>query len=114
MDEETRTVDDDLRAITDALVREYQAEKIILFGSRAWGTPHKDSDADLCVLKETTGDLLDEYARAFGIAVDARQNLPLDVIVYTPSRFAERLRMGDPFVRKIAREGKVLYDTRRG
>lgn len=114
---ETRSAEDDLREITAALIREYQPEKIILFGSRAWGSPHKDSDADLCVLKETAGDLLDEYHRAYSIAVNARRRhggtLPLDVIVYRPSRFAERIRMGDPFVKRIATRGRILYDTER-
>lgn len=111
-------VEQELRNITEALVRDYQPEKIILFGSRAWGTPHKDSDADLCILKEHNQDPLDEMTRAFGVAVEARRRiaggLPLDVVVYKPGRFAERLRMGDPFVRRISASGKVLYDAERG
>lgn len=114
MQEHEPNVEAELRTIADALVREYRPEKIILFGSYAWGTPHKDSDADLCVLKEHSDDPLEEMTRAYSIAADARKTLPLDVIVYRPSRFAERARMGDPFVKRILSHGKVLYDAGRG
>lgn len=108
------SADEELRHIASALVTHYRPEKIILFGSRAWGEPRADSDADLCVLKEHREDPLDAMTRAFSIAVDARKTLPLDVIVYTPARFAERARMGDPFVKRILTHGKVLYDARAG
>lgn len=81
--------------------------------TRAWGTPRKDSDADFCVLKDHQEDPLEAMTRAFSIAVDVRTTLPLDVLVYTPSRFAERARMGDPFVKRILSRGKVLYDAGR-
>lgn len=117
MEQGEETAERGLREITEALVREYQPERIILFGSRAWGRPHKDSDADLCVLKDHQEDPLDAMGRAFSIAVGARRQsgvrLPLDVIVYTPRRFDERLRMGDPFVKRIATHGRLLYDARR-
>lgn len=113
MKERESRIEAELRAIAEALVREYRPEKIILFGSYAWGTPHKDSDADLCVLKDHQEDPLEAMTQAFSIAVDARTTLPLDVLVYTPSRFAERARMGDPLVKHILSRGKVLYDARR-
>ena len=46
-------VDHQLRKITDQIVRDYQPERVILFGSWAWGTPHHDSDVDLLVIKDS-------------------------------------------------------------
>ncbi len=42
-----------LNEIVRRLVADYQPEKIILFGSYAYGEPHKDSDLDLWIVKET-------------------------------------------------------------
>ncbi len=108
----TASRDEELKDITDALVREYQPEKIILFGSRAWGAPHEGSDIDICVLKETRQDPLD-MMRDIHRVVFGRTRNGVDVVAYTPSRFTERLRMGDPFVKRIAGGGKVLYDAQR-
>ena len=34
-------------------IREFKPDRVVLFGSWAWGKPHRDSDVDLCVIKET-------------------------------------------------------------
>lgn len=44
-----------LDEIVRRLVAEYQPEKIILFGSYAYGQPHADSDLDMLIIKETSG-----------------------------------------------------------
>ena len=43
---------DKIREVADKIALEYQPEKIILFGSFAWGTPNKDSDIDLFIVIE--------------------------------------------------------------
>lgn len=42
----------EIKKITNQIVKKYQPEKIILFGSYAWGKPAKNSDADLFIVKE--------------------------------------------------------------
>ena len=39
--------------IVEKIKMQYQPEKIILFGSYAWGNPTKDSDIDLLIVKKT-------------------------------------------------------------
>ena len=41
-----------IQAVADKIAKEFQPEKIILFGSYAWGKPTEDSDVDLCIIKE--------------------------------------------------------------
>ncbi len=41
-----------IREIVNKIVKEFQTEKIILFGSYAWGKPHKDSDLDFFIIKK--------------------------------------------------------------
>jgi hypothetical protein len=40
-----------------------------------------------------------------------RYRLATDFVVYTPEEVEQRLALGDPFVRSILAEGKVLYDA---
>jgi phosphotransacetylase len=37
------------------------------------------------------------------------RNIAADILVYKPEEIKERLEMGDPFIKKIFKEGKVLY-----
>jgi len=93
--------------ITDKIVREYQPEKIILFGSYAWGTPNKDSDIDLFIVKETSEHpfkRIESVDRIF-----SRRKIALDFLVYTPEQVEKRKKMGDFFVLNILSKGKVLY-----
>lgn len=97
-----------LRQITQRIVKEFAPEKVILFGSHAWGEPHRDSDVDLLVMMETSKPTIRVAA---AIARVARPRfLALDVLVKTPHEVAERARAKDFFIQKILREGRVLYE----
>lgn len=97
-----------LKEITDKIVKEYKPEKIILFGSWAWGKPGPDSDVDLFVIKDTkqpTLKRIESLDRIF-----SRRESPLDFLVYTPQQIKKRVVIGDFFVKKIINDGKVIYD----
>jgi predicted nucleotidyltransferase len=96
------------RKIVDAV----QPERIVLFGSFAYGNPTPDRDVDLLVIMESQ---LRPHARAIQISeiLDPRP-FPVDIIVRTPAEIEERLRIGDCFVREIVNKGKVLYERRTG
>ncbi len=93
--------------IVETIAKEYQPEKIILFGSFAWGQPHQDSDIDLLVIKKSNKTALEMMREVCRITL--RSGEALDVLVYTPERLEKRKNMGDPFVLKIINQGKVLY-----
>jgi predicted nucleotidyltransferase len=97
-----------LRQITQRIVEEFTPEKVILFGSHAWGKPHRDSDVDLLVMMETSQPTI-QVAAAIARAARPRF-LALDVLVKTPQEVAERARAKDFFIQKILREGQVLYE----
>ena len=44
----------DLPSEIQHLITNYKPEKVILFGSRAKGTAHEDSDYDFLIIKETS------------------------------------------------------------
>jgi len=92
--------------IAASIVSEFSPERVVLFGSRAWGEPDSASDVDLLVVLETEDALAIEGA----IARRCRPRfVPMDVLVRTPSELAERLRIGDPFMKRVVTQGRVLY-----
>ena len=95
-----------IQAIADKIVKEFQPERIILFGSYAWGKPGPDSDVDLFIVKET--EKRRELARRIDRSLFPRP-FPIDVIVYRKTRLEERARQGDFFVQDILDNGKILY-----
>jgi|SRR3989344_2802540 len=104
--------DFEIEKIKQVIVSEYCPQKIILFGSYAWGKPNKNSDIDLLIVKEVTEPRPLREQKIYQILTRnfASRELPVDVIVHTTQETEERVTMGDPFVREILARGKVLYD----
>ncbi|MBI5286231.1 MAG: nucleotidyltransferase domain-containing protein [Deltaproteobacteria bacterium] len=92
--------------IKTQLIERYKPEKIILFGSAAWGKG-EINDIDLFIIKKDVpyygADRIIELYRLMSVDV------PVDYIVYKPEEAEERLSLGDPFVKKIFKEGKTIY-----
>jgi len=99
---------DHIQAVCEQIVRRFQPDKVILFGSYAWGEPRGDSDVDLLVIRRFEGSPI---RQAGEMLVGLDYHFPLDLLVRTPDQLAERLRLGDPFLREILRKGEVLYDA---
>lgn len=102
-----------LSEIAERIVREYQPEKIILFGSYAYGRPDEESDIDLLIVKETEASPFDRRVAVRRI-VDLRVPIAFAPIVVTPRELAERLEMGDSFFEEILQRGKILYAREKG
>ena len=93
--------------VADKIAKEYKPEKIILFGSHAWGKPHADSDVDLFVMKRTNDSVIERHKKVGRLLFG--RGFPVDVLIYTPAQVKKRLQMGDFFVRNIMFKGKLLY-----
>lgn len=102
---------DDLRRIVAVLRRRYRPQRIILFGSAAWGSSRAVHDLDLVVVKATRASHARRSADVYDAVDEVARTYPLDILVYTPEEIQQRLGMGDSFVRRIVTEGKVLYDA---
>jgi predicted nucleotidyltransferase len=95
-----------VRRFAASVAERFHPDKIILFGSHAYGTPHADSDVDILVIMPARNQL-DQAVKIEG-ACDPP--FPLDIIVRTPKNVAWRLREGDSFLNEIMTKGKVLYE----
>jgi len=98
-----------IEALVERLVAEYAPQKVILFGSYAYGNPRSDSDIDLLVIKETPDRFIDRWVTVRRILSDPERKLPLEVLVLTPQEVSNRLNIGDQFINEILEKGQVLY-----
>ena len=89
------------------IVREFQPEKIILFGSWAYGTPDTDSDIDLLVVMPYEGS---PFRQAGEILKRLQVWMPVDLLVRSAAEIKQRLELGDQFMREILERGKVMYE----
>jgi uncharacterized protein len=91
------------------IVSELKPEKIILFGSYAYGNPTPDSDVDLLVIMKTTAKEVDRYVAVSNLLYP--RQFPVDILVKTPKEIelASKKR-GNFFMREILTKGKVVYE----
>jgi predicted nucleotidyltransferase len=95
--------------LKDIIIKTVPVEQILLFGSYAYGKPHKDSDLDLyVVLKDEAGMRDIDAGLKIRRAIRDQKNMPVDIVVSKQGEFLRRKE--DPSIeRKISREGVLIY-----
>src|SRR5580698_1221482 len=96
-----------IRHFARRIAERFQPDKIILFGSYAYGKPHEESDVDLLVIMETRNSI-DQSIR---ISLAFEHLFSLDLIVRTPWQIARGLKDDDWFLREIIEKGRVLNEA---
>jgi uncharacterized protein len=99
---------DTINLIAEKIAEEFHPERIVLFGSHAYGTPSTYSDVDLLVVMPQNGSSLGQAAE---ILRRVRAPFALDILVRTTEQIEQRLSWGDRFIHEILTRGKVLYVT---
>jgi predicted nucleotidyltransferase len=97
-----------LRPAIQKIVQTLKPEKIILFGSYAYGTPNPHSDVDLLVIMKTKASLKERSWAVSRLLLP--RPFPVDILVKTPKEVAKALESGDFFLKEILTRGKVLYE----
>jgi predicted nucleotidyltransferase len=101
-------VNETLPSIVARIVDALAPERVILFGSYAYGAPNVDSDVDLLVIMNTLASPAERFL-AVSRLVRPRP-FPLDVIVKTPAEIQAAAADGDPFLMEILQRGQTLYE----
>lgn len=107
MKKEVKTI---VSEIVEKLKREYKPQRIILFGSYAYGNPTEDSVINLLILKNTDERRVDRLAQVKRIIYNPNCKIPVSLLVYSPEELEERLRKGDEFIKEIIQKGTILYE----
>jgi len=97
-----------IESFVGRISRQFKPQKIILFGSYASGDPTPDSDVDLLVIMDHKGKVPYQAAE---IRIKAMPDFPLDLLVKSPRKIQERLKIGDGFIKEILEKGIVLYES---
>jgi hypothetical protein len=97
----------EIESIVQQIVSKYHPIKIILFGSAARGDFEKANDLDFLIIKDDVPYLGIDRMRELDDIIE--RNIAADMLVYRPAEFDERVALGDPFIKAILKEGRVLY-----
>jgi len=93
--------------LSGQIAGQFAPEKIVLFGSYAYGDPTEDSDVDLLVAMNSKCSELDKSIE-LRMAVDV--TYPLDMLVRRPRILRQRVRWGDCFLIEILEKGLILHE----
>jgi len=100
-----------IQSVVKQITEKFDPERVILFGSYAYGHPQPFSDVDLLVVLKTR-----ERPRAKQIEITRALSphpFGMDILVRTPEQLEHRLHLGDTFMQEITQKGKILYERPR-
>ena len=97
----------EIQYIKDQIIKNYNPEKIILFGSAARNEFTENSDIDILVVKNTEKK---KFERMCELRRLIEYNIPLDIVIYTPEEIEYASQSGNDFIKTIYSEGVVLYE----
>ncbi len=100
----------ELDILTKIIVDTVPVEEIYLFGSYAYGTPHKDSDLDLYVVLKNEAPMRElEAYDIIRLAAYTKQTMPMDLMVHKKDTFLDRSTGIATIEKVIASQGVKLY-----
>ena len=99
----------ELDKLKELIINAVPVEQIYLFGSYAYGTPHKDSDLDLYVVLKDDLPMRDlDAGLQIRFAIDRKKSMPVDIIAKNKRDFVNRMN-SITLERKVNREGIRIY-----
>ncbi len=102
-----RSTQEKINEMVRRIVKRFDPEQIVLFGSHAKGTAGPDSDVDLLIIMPVSGSKREKQIE-IGVALhDIR--IPMDIIVTTPEEVERRKNIVGTIIRPALREGEVIY-----
>lgn len=97
-----------IHEIVQQIVDHFHPQKVILFGSHAYGVPTEDSDVDLLIVMPTEENPLHTAAR---ISASIDHPFPLDILVIRPQDLVVSLQDKNTFETEVVKKGITLYET---
>ena len=104
MDETPTTLDE----IAGKIANAFNPEKIIIFGSHAYGEPTEKSDIGILVIMESNKREIERIVAVSKLIREHHKKIDFNILVKTPAEVKHRLDIGDPFISEIITKGKVL------
>jgi predicted nucleotidyltransferase len=98
-----------IAAFVAELAKRFRPQRVVLFGSYAYGAPSADSDVDLLVIMNYKGH---SAVQAAEIRKQIRAGFPLDLVVRSPQAVADGRKQNDAFLTEVLDRGETLYEVR--
>ncbi len=100
----------ELDTLTKIIVDTVPVEQVYLFGSYAYGTPHKDSDLDLYVVLKNEAPMRElEAYDIIRLATYTKQTKPIDLMVHKKDKFLDRSTGIATIEKIVTNQGVKLY-----
>lgn len=99
-----------IKELAGQIVKQFEPERIVLFGSYAHGTPGPYSDVDLLVIMDFEGK---SFWKSLEIANVVNPSFPVDLLARRPEDTERRYTLGDPLIKEALDHGQVLYERSR-
>jgi len=99
-----------IQRIADTIVKEYEPDAIVLFGSFAWGEPTRDSDLDLLVIKDDPQPYLKRTMLVRKLLRDILE-MGLDLMILRPGEIKQHLKEKHSFLELVWQEGEFIYGS---
>lgn len=93
-------------------IKKTSPEKIILFGSYAYGKPDEESDIDILIIKNIEPSEIKNFRLNIRLKLwnlIKSSNIPIDIIVDSQERINQRINDGDLFYKEILTKGNIIY-----
>ena len=103
-------VKDFIQNLTTAIIEKVNPEKVILFGSHAYGDPTPKSDIDILVILKESFQTRTERSGQLYILLKDISEYPKDIVVYTLDEVKKWENVRQAFITSIIRKGIILYE----
>ena len=96
-----------IEELAGQIAKKFKPERIVLFGSYAYGTPRPDSDVDLLVIMHFDGK---SFWKSLEIANVVNPPFSADLLARRPDDTERRYALGDPLIKEALDHGRILYE----
>ena len=97
----------EIQELVGRIAKEFKPERVVLFGSYAYGIPGPDSDVDLLVIMHFEGK---SFWKALEITNVVNPPFSVELLARRPDDTQRRYTLGDPLIKEALDHGRVLYE----
>ena len=101
--------EEQIQAVVRRIVEGYAPDKIILFGSYAYGVPHEHSDLDLLIIKEKAEPKRVERSIIVWQLLWGANVPPMDILIRTPAEMEKAAGIFQSVETIAETQGRLLY-----
>lgn len=101
-----------LKEVIEKIVNYYKPQKIVLYGSYAYGKPDENSDIDLFIVKNTSKSRMERFKEVKKILWNVNnKGIPILPVIFTEDELFQSKKNKNVLISEIITSGKILYEA---